>query len=266
MLKVAAFVRMDLLTAMSYRVQTLLSLAGLVATAVPVYFIARALQPVMQGPIRGEGDDYFAFVLLGMVGFELVQASISALPSKLGNGIRTGTLEALFVTPVRMTTLLQGMITYQVLWAAAKSLVVVTAGWILGAHYPGGNLLQAVFIVLLIVLAYVPLGIIAGALIVAYRTSGPLLTGVLGVSTLLGGVYFPTKIVPSWLGAISSVTPLTYGLRALRRTVLEGAPLSAVGGDVAALAAFIVGLFALAAAVWLAALRYARKAGTLSQY
>lgn len=265
MLKTAAFVRMDVLTAASYRVQMLLSLAGLLATAVPLYFIAHALQPVMASPIRGEGKDYFAFVLLGMIAFQLVSASILALPSTLASGIRTGTLEALFVTPVRASTLLPGMMAYSVLWAGAKSLVLLGAGWILGARY-GGNLFSSALIVSLIVLAYAPFGILGGALVLAYRTTGPLLTGVLAVSTMLGGVYFPTHIVPSWLGVVSSVTPLTYGLRALRRTFLEGIPLSSVADDLVKLTACALVLWAIAAAAWLTALRYARRAGTLAQY
>ncbi|MGH7508121.1 MAG: ABC transporter permease [Gemmatimonadales bacterium] len=266
MLKTAAFLRMDILTAASYRLQMLLSLAGLLATAVPLYFIARALQPMMAGPIRGEGDDFFAFVLVGMVAFQFMMAAIFALPTTLANGIRTGTLEALFVTPVRMTTLLQGMMAYNVLWAGAKSVVLLAVGWALGVRFAGGQLLPTALIISLIVLAYAPFGILGGALIVVYRTTGPVLRGVLAVSTLLGGVYFPTKVVPSWLSAVSTVTPLTYGLRALRRTLLEGVPLSAVADDLAILAAFILVLWVTAVAVWQVALRHARMAGTLAQY
>jgi ABC-2 type transport system permease protein len=261
-----AFLRLDLLTAVSYRVQTLFSLAGLLVTAVPLYFIAHALQPTMAGPIRGEGNDYFAFLLVGMVAFEFVQATIYALPTTLASGIRTGTLEALFVTPVRMTTLLRGMMAYKVLWASVKALVLLAAGWVLGVRYAAGNLLPAALIVSLIVLAYAAFSIIGGALVLVYRTTGPLLSGVVLVSTLLGGVYFPTKIVPSWLGAVSTVTPLTYGLRALRRTILEGVPLSAVADDLAVLAVIVLVLMATAVALWAAALRHARRAGTLAQY
>jgi ABC-2 type transport system permease protein len=193
-------------------------------------------------------------------------ATISALPNTLANSIRTGTLEALFVTPVRTSTLLSGMMAYSVLWAGAKSLVLLAAGGVLGAHYATGHLLAAALIISLIVLAYAAFGILGGALILVYRTTGPLLKGVLLVSTLLGGVYFPTKVVPSWLSAVSSVTPLTYGLRALRQTLLEGVPLSAVADDLGILAAFILVLLATAGAVWRIALRHARHAGTLAQY
>jgi ABC-2 type transport system permease protein len=265
-LKTAAFLRIDILTAASYRLQTLFSLAGLLGTVVPLYFIANALQPVMAGPIRGQGDNYFAFVLLGMIAYQLVSVATFALPTTLATSIRTGTLEALFITPVRMTTLLRGMTAYNVLWTAAKCLVLFAAGWVLGARYAGGHVVSVTLIMSGIVLAYAPFGILGGALFLAFRTTGPLLRAVILASTLLGGVYFPTHVVPSWLGAVSSVTPLTYGLRALRRTSLEGVPLSAVADDLFRLAVFTVILWAIATASWVIALRYARKAGTLAQY
>jgi ABC-2 type transport system permease protein len=266
MLKAAAFLRLDFMTAVSYRIQTLFSLVGLLGTAIPLYFITRALQPVMAGPIRGEGHDYFEFVLLGVVALQFVQAAVFALPSTLLAALRTGTLEALFVTPIRMTTLLAGMMLYPLLWASAKAVVLLAVGWILGVRYTGDTLLPAALIVSLIALVYAPFSIMGGALILLYRTSGPFLIGVLTVSTLLGGVYFPTRIVPSWLGSLSSVIPLTYGLHALRRVALEGVPFMRVSYDIATLLAFTLFLMSTASAIWLAAVRHAQRSGTLAQY
>ncbi|HUE77277.1 MAG TPA: hypothetical protein VMM83_04990, partial [Longimicrobiales bacterium] len=65
---------------------------------------------------------------------------------------------------------------------------------------------------------------------------------------------------------ISNALPLTYGLRAIRGTLLEGMPLHQVLGDVVILAAFAVGLALLSAWLFALALRYARRAGTLAQY
>jgi hypothetical protein len=60
--------------------------------------------------------------------------------------------------------------------------------------------------------------------------------------------------------------PLTYGLRALRQILLGGETMGSVLPDVLILAAFTLGLF-LASGIGLGlALRYARRAGTLTQY
>jgi ABC-type polysaccharide/polyol phosphate export permease len=79
-------------------------------------------------------------------------------------------------------------------------------------------------------------------------------------------VYFPTQAIPSSIESLSAIVPLTYGLRALRRILLEGLPIAAVTQDIAFLLGFIVLTGALAAWLLAAALRYARKSGSLAQY
>jgi ABC-type multidrug transport system permease subunit len=89
---------------------------------------------------------------------------------------------------------------------------------------------------------------------------------VLVLSGFLGGVYYPTHVIPSWLQNVSAFLPLTYGLRALRQTLLEGLPLRAVLPDVLVLVAFVALLFLVGAFAFRQALRYARRTGTLAQY
>jgi hypothetical protein len=99
MRELAAFVRQEFLSATSYRLNTVLRLAGLLALVVPVYFIAGALQPLMADSIRGQGGHYFAFLVVGLIGERVVAAAQGALPTAVLSGIRTGTLEAWFATP-----------------------------------------------------------------------------------------------------------------------------------------------------------------------
>jgi ABC-type multidrug transport system permease subunit len=86
------------------------------------------------------------------------------------------------------------------------------------------------------------------------------------LSTVLGGVYFPTAVLPEAIGPLAEWLPLTPGLRALRQTLLLGYPLSAVGSDLVRL----VGLSAACLVIGVLGLRwsfgYARRAGSLSQY
>lgn len=266
MKKIAAFVRLDFLTAVSYRIQTVLSFAGLALSAVPIYFIATALQPIMAKTIRGEGAEYFGFVLLGLVATEFVFAGLATLPNAVGAGLRTGTLECLFATPTRWPTLLAGMMGYRLLLALARSAVLLSTGWILGASVVGNRLLSATVIIVLIALAYIPFGILLAASVLAFRTMGPLRSTVLIGSTLLGGVYYPTHVIPSWIENLSSVIPLTYGLRALRQTLLEGLPLGAVAADIGTLVVFVVVLLVLSGYAFHKALEYARRSGSLTLY
>lgn len=266
MRKVFALIRAGWLTAASYRLRMLLSVGGVLISVIPVYFIAGALQPVMAEAIKDEGAQYFGFLVIGMIALTLINTAVHSLPREMGAGITRGTLEGLLSTPTRVATLLAGMAGFNFVWAAIRMLMLLVAGWILGAHVEWSRFLPAAAVLLLTVAAYVPFGVIAGALILVFRTAGPLPQGVLYASTLLGGVYYPTNVIPSWIQDISQVVPVTYGLRALRRILLEGSPGSAVGTDVGVLLAFTVILLLVSVVVFKTALHYAKHAGTLTQY
>ena len=266
MREAAAMLRASWMAASSYRIRLLLSLASLMVTVVPLYFVAGAIQPVVEESIRTEGSEYFTFLLVGMVASYFLTTAINTLPASLGGAISSGTFEVMLSTPTRIPALLAGYLAYPLAWTGVQTTVLLGAALLFGAEFAWQQLPAAVLILAMIVLSYLPFGIISAAAVLAFRTPTPLGRGVLVVSTLLGGVYYSTRVIPSWLQHISDFVPLTYGLRALRRTLLEGFSLKAVAGDLAILLGAIVLLFGLSGYLFAYSLRYARRAGTLSQY
>jgi ABC-2 type transport system permease protein len=83
---------------------------------------------------------------------------------------------------------------------------------------------------------------------------------------LLGGVYYPTHVIPSWLQLLSGAVPLTYGLRALRRVLAAEIPVAAVATDLLVLVALTVVLLAVSMVAFRLSLSYARQSGSLAQY
>lgn len=252
--------------ATSYRLQTLLSFAGLAVTVVPLYFVSQAVQPVMANAIRNEGGTAFGFLLVGTAVITLVAVSLSAVPTALSGGIASGTLEAMLSTPTSLPVLLAGFSAYPLLMAGLRAAVLVGSGALLGVAFPTRGLPLALLILLLVVVAHLGIGLVSGALVLAFRTPGPLGRAVLVGSSLLGGVYYPTHVVPSWLQDVSAILPLTYGLRALRRVLLQGATSAEVSGDLGVLAVEAAILAALGAVTLRIAFHAARRGGTLAQY
>jgi ABC-2 type transport system permease protein len=231
-----------------------------------VYFVGNALQPFMAGRISAEGAQFFGFLVVGIAAHLFISAGASAPATTLATAVSTGTWEAFLTTPTRLTTLLVGMNAYSLAWTGLKVLVVLAAGWLLGAHVVWARALPSAAILLLTVLAHVPFGIAAGALTLAFRTTAGIPEGVVLVSALLGGVYYPTSVVPTVVREVSVVLPLTYGLRALRRVFLDGLPLRAVASDLTILVGMTAVSLAVGVFLFSAALRYARRTGTLAQY
>lgn len=259
-------VRQDLLTRASYRFQMFTSFLSLLGLLIPFYFITDALNPMMQNSIREQGGHFFTFALTGMIVMRFCYAIVNNLPKAFLSAIRTGTLEAMFATPISLPALVTGMIGFSVLWATAEALVMLIAGTLLGAQFVVSHLVFGITILSLILLTYLSFAIAGVALILVFRTTGSVLGGILLATNLLGGVYYPTHVIPSWVQGVSALLPMTYGLRALRRVFLEGEALRAVSFDLAVLCAFLVILLPASYGLLHLALGHARRAGTLAQY
>jgi ABC-2 type transport system permease protein len=266
MSKILALIAAQWRVMMSYRLQTLISFGGLVFTVVPLFFIAQAVQPVMANAIRDEGGNAFGFLLIGTVALLLVTTALSVIPSALASGIGSGTLEALLTTPTPMPTLVIGMSTFPLIMATLRAGVLLAGGWLLGVTMIPATLPLAAGILAIIVVAHAAIGLISGAMVLAFRTAGPLSRLVLIASSLLGGVYYPTHVIPSWLRIVADVLPLSYGLRALRRVLLQDASITDVAPDLLILLGETAVLVALGVGVFSLAFRYARRQGTLAQY
>jgi ABC-2 type transport system permease protein len=266
MFKVWALIRSSWLAASSYKLGFVMSFGALVLSVVPIFFITRALQSTMANVIQGQGDQYFAFLVVGLIALNLVTSTIYALPGGLQNATSTGTLEALLATPTSVSALLVGLSGYEVLFSVLRGAVMLAAAGILGARVEWLQLGASIPIVALVVLAHLPIAIITAAMVLAFRTRGPLPQLVLLASTFLGGVYYPTTVIPGWIESISAFIPLTYGLTALRAVLLEGGSLASVWREVSILLAFAAVATLISGVTFRAALRYARKVGNLAQY
>lgn len=261
-----ALIRSAWLTASSYRVGMAMSLLGLAAVLLPLYFIAHALEPTMQQAIKAESRQYFAFVVVGATMFSLISTCVTALPSALDGAIARGTFEMILGTPARLRSICVGMMGYGVLWGLLRAAIVIAAAGLLGARITWTGVPAGALVVALTMLSYVGVGLILASLVLTFRTTGPLSAAILTGSMFLGGVYYPTHVIPSWIHDVSAFLPLTYGLRALRQIVLLGDSLGMVWRDVIMLLAIAAATLLAGSAALSLALRRARRTGTLYSY
>lgn len=261
-----ALIRAAWLTAASYRAAMLVSLLGLVFILLPLYFISNALQPTMQHTISGEARQYFGFVVLGAICFSLASSCATSLPTAIDGAIGRGTLETILGTPARLGAIFVGLMGYGVLWALLRAAILLVVATWLGAVIVWRGVPLGLGVLILTMLSYAGFGLIFAAMVLVFRTTGPLTTVVLTASMFLGGVYYPTSVIPSWIRDLAGFFPLTYGLRALRQIVLRGDSFGYVARDVQMLAAMTTVSLAVGTLAFCLALQRARRAGTLSSY
>jgi ABC-2 type transport system permease protein len=266
MYKIAEMVRASFMVARSYKINLIFSLVALLFTTLPFYFIAHALQPMMGKVVQQQGGDYFGFVLLGLIAISLLSTALTGVYQSVSGSVSSGWLEAQMGTSTGIPVLLVGMASYDFIWTLLRVTILLLYGWVLGVHVHWSGLLFGVPVLFLLCVAYFGLGLVLSAMFLAFRTIGPAQSVIVTGSVLLGGVYYPTEKIPAQIQALSVVTPMTYGLRAVRRLVLDGAPVVTVVSDVLAMALIASICLAIGSLAFRTAFNYSRKRGTLSQY
>ena len=76
----------------------------------------------------------------------------------------------------------------------------------------------------------------------------------------------PVEVLPAWLQKFSLMLPITYALRAVRRSLLNAGGWADVAPDLAILGVFAILLLPASALLFKWALAKAKRDGSLAQY
>lgn len=164
---------------------------------------------------------------------------------------RIGSLERLFLAPVRLPALLMGKLLGGMAFGLTVTLVVLTISlMVFGAS--GTNWLILLLALLLSATAFSALGAYVSVAVREVFEAQTLANFIRFPMMFLGGVFVPVESLPGWLQVIARCLPLTYSVEALR-AALAGGGWSAAALDLGALAGFSVVLF------WLAVRTLAKK-------
>lgn len=265
--KLGAFVRRDLLIALSYRLAFVTDVASMAAQALIFSLIGQLVDPARLPEYGGSQTTYMEFVAIGIV----LNLVIALLLDRVANAIRgeqvAGTLESLLTTSTRTATIQVGSAAFEFLWIPVRAglfMLAIAIGFGLDMH--AGGILPAI----VIVLAFMPfvwgLGLVsAGAILTFRRGAG----GSAAIAALLGlasGAFFPVDLLPGWLGWISVVNPVAIALDGVREVLLGGTGWSQVGPAAAVLVPGSILSLAVGIATFRLALRRERRLGTLGLY
>jgi ABC-2 type transport system permease protein len=261
-----AFLKRDFQVQRSYRLQFLYQFGGSFLTLATFAFLAR-LVPGNQESLRPYGSDYFTFVLVGTAVFGFLSTSLNSFADTLAREQTTGTLESLLSTPNDPRVVLVG----GAIWPFCLSVLQLAIYFVIGVFVFGARISAPRFLLLVVVLAialttFSALGLLTAALLIQTKRATLIATAFGSAFTLLGGVTYPVAVLPHWLQGIAMLLPITYGLDAVRASLLTSLDTARIGKDVLALVTFAVVL--LPAALWLFgwSTDRARREGSLSHY
>src|SRR5215471_6604661 len=232
-------------------------------SALTILYIAAATEQ-----ITGQAVDTHYFVLYLLVGTTM-WSYLSAVFDIVAEAIAwerwEGTIEYTLMAPVPRSLHLIGTCCYAVTYAVVRATVMfVVVALLFSVDLHSANFATALLVVL--IGSVIGLAIVADVLPLLFTERGAQMTFVIHSSLLLiSGVYAPVAVLPGWMQALSPLSPMTYILRAVRAGLLEGAPPSAVVGDLLMLALMGVILIPAGLLIFRTAERYARRTGRLKR-
>ncbi len=218
-------------------------------------FFSRALPAGASSlPARIEIKMYFnpeiisiPFIIPGLVAALMLMISALLTSLSLAREKETGSVELLFISPLRSSEIIVGKTIPYLL----VSLLVGLAIFVFARVFFGLEFRGSYFLLFIIALIYILSGLALGILISTVASSQKVamiatLLGTILPSMFLTGFIFPLESLAPLLRAISYIVPATYFLRILRGVALKGASLEHFLFEAGMLLAMSLVLLALA--------------------
>ncbi len=265
--KVLAFIHCDFINETSYRLSFFMQIFGLVFSIITYYFLSKVFGENMSPYLKPYGGDYFAFVLIGIAFSNYLQVSLKTFSSSIRNAQVTGTLEAILLTQTSIPTIIFSSSVYSFLWTSLRVLLFLLLGiFFFNMDISQANFFLAAVILVLTISSSIGLGIISAGFIMVFKKGDPLNWLFSSLSFLMGGVYYPISVLPSWLQKCAYFIPITHSLEGVRQALLNGAGFKDVKENLVVLIAFTLILLPISLCIFSLAVKKAEVDGSLTHY
>ncbi|MBD3415365.1 MAG: ABC transporter permease [Candidatus Aminicenantes bacterium] len=265
--KLFAFLKRDFLEEASYKFSFVTSFVGIFLSSATFFFISKLISPNSDSVLDPYGGDYFSFVIIGIAFSGLLAMFQERLPAVIRQAQITGTLEAILVSRTSIPVILFGSSLYYFLFSVVSTVFhLVLAVIVFGMQVEQINWLGALATFFLTAVCFLSIGILSACFILVYKKGNPFSWIYGSVSGLLGGVFFPIKVLPGWIKWISYLLPITYSLEGLRKSIITSSSFSEILPSILALSVFAGIFFPLSLYTFRLALKKAKKDGTLTHY
>ena len=211
---------------------------------------------VMLGAVYGDseidGIRGSTFLLAGMVGYGIAASAFAGLGIMLVIRRESGVLKRVRGTPVPPVVHLGGVITSILIVVGLNVLLLVLIGhYGFDAAWPASPASFALEVVIGAV-AFAALGVAITGLVRSSEGSSAVVNAIYLPMTFLSGAFFSTNSMPAFLQAIADVLPLTYLLRMLRDSFVNGETIADQGTNIGVLLAWAAAalVFALRTFRW----------------
>jgi len=177
------------------------------------------------GGVNIDVQRYMTYLLVGALLWNYLSMLFDVLSETVSWERWEGTIEYTFMSPSSRVTHLLGMGLYAIVYGILQTALTLGVCYLFfdldlsNANYWGALLILAVCSVSL-----VGFGIVAAVLPLLSPEKGQQVSYIVSsVLLLVSGVYYEVEVLPGWMQAIATVSPVTYALQGARAALLDGA-------------------------------------------
>lgn len=193
--------------------------------------------------VQARSQRYIDFLLPGLLAFTLMQVAIAGSGFNIVEYRRKGILKRLFVTPIRPSDFIAGIVLSRTVVCLIQLTVLLLVAILLLDVAILGSYAALYTIIIAGTLLFLCLGFMLGSLAKTQQSIMALGNLVIFPQIFLSGVFYPVDSMPALIQPLASVLPLTFVANALRGIANEGASLMEIPVDLAGISFWLVAAF-----------------------
>lgn len=190
----------------------------------------------------------FDYLMPGQMALMLLSAGLITVAVSVAQQRESGSMRHLFSTPMPVATWAAARISANLLMSLLQLGLLFAFAWLLYKVEPPANLSGTIVLVFISSLAALGMGLTIGTLVKGEDTAVAVSMPLFMLLIFLGNAAFPLEDPPAFIAAVLPFVPSYQMTEALRAVMRDGAPLSAVYGEMAVLGA--LALLFLGFALW----------------
>jgi len=232
-----------------------------------VYSVAGALSVSLIGADVGSAR-LLLTLMVGAIFWNYLSVVFSWIAETIAIERWEGTLEYTMMAPIRRSTHLLGAVAYAMIFGLVHTAAILVAVLLFfpNISYANANFGTVGAFMVLGSFSFVGLAMSVAILPLLFvERGGQMAFTMQSVLLLVSGVYYSINILPGWMQVISHLSPATYAIDGVRRGLIDGVPLTQLGGDIWPL--LVMGTVFIPFGLWAfgAAERYAKRTGKLKR-
>jgi ABC-2 type transport system permease protein len=256
-----AVMRRDLYVYLSYRTRLVSQVLTALFSLTLFYYVSRIVHVKGLNP-----DAYFGFVVVGISLISVLYSCFS-IPELVRQELIAGTFDRLLLSPFGAIRSVLAMTLFPMAYSFVLATITLGLGCVVfGLHLHWSTVPQALPVMLLVLGAFLPFGVLFAALTVVIKQGNVGTSWVIAMLSIVGGLYFPVSLLPGWLQTISKLQPFTAATDLLRHLLVNSSLGESPETALLKLVGFAAVLLPVSLLVLGRSIRFGQRRGTIIEY